>query len=271
MHNSIRWVILMATVAGGVPAAAQQEPSADSLVAHWLKHGVAGGWGPGHLLLGCPNLKPWQQRGIELVLAADLDEDLRKDLARRWAGALRCQDPRVEQWFFDQVNRDIQSGKTVDAMLVIWGAIDRGDSPRTREFLWNLMLDPSVPESQRGAAGGVLFTKFGPEERLREFLRVFETGRMPSGVFNSQPWMLLKQDANRLLREVSQRVRTNPELADQPAFTAIAESSVRFATPAARRALGEALREGLGRSGIAGVRRTRLDETVDFLIRPPRP
>jgi hypothetical protein len=247
---------------------AQGDPSADSLVAYWIKRGALANWQPHLLFAGCPDLKDWQKGGIELLLAAELSPERTGDLALAWMIPLRgCHSPRLEQWYFEHIDAAIQRGEPEGRMLKFWTAIRHGDSPGIRDYLRDLMLDVSRPESYRNSAGVALFVRFGPEERLREYLRAFETRRMPFEISVGQTEALLKQDADGLLGQVGQLVRLNPELADQLAFTGIVESSDRHASAAARRNLGEALRAGLNRPGLTARQRSRLDGSVQFLMR----
>jgi hypothetical protein len=260
-------LFLAAVSASG--AQAQQAPSPDSLVDYWLRRGSRANWQPHLLFAGCPNLAEWQERGIGLVLAADLSPERANDLARVWATALgSCGSERVERWYFGRMNQSIARGESTAAMLTFWTALGNADSPRVREYLWTLMLDPAKPEEHRASAGASLFVRMGPQERLREYLRAFETLRMPFEVAVGTTTILLEHDADALLREVGERVRVNPALADQAAFTQIAESSDRYTGLAARRALGEALRDGLRRSPLSGRQQSRLELAAAFLMRP---
>jgi hypothetical protein len=250
-------------------AEAQQTPSADSLVPYWIERGALANWQPHLLFAGCPNLQDWQKRGIELLLAANLSLERTNDLALAWMIPLRgCNSTQLEQWYFKHLDAAIQQGEPEGKMLKFWTAMRHGDSPAIRDYLRNLMLDVSRPEAYRNSAGVALFVRFGPEERLREYLRAFETRRMPFEISVGQTAALLKHNADRLLGEVGRRVRLNPELADQLAFTGVVESSSRYASAAARRNLGEALRAGLKRPGLSASQRSRLDGSVQFLMRP---
>lgn len=250
------------------PARAQQAASPDSLVDHWLRRGALGNWQPHHLFTGCPGLAAWQERGIRLILAAELAPGREDDLALAWISPLaHCGDARLERWYFERMDQAIARGRSAAELLSFWTALDRADSPRIREYLWALMLDPGRPEEHRVSAGVALFTRFGPEERLREYLHVFDTLRMPFGIAVGTTTILLQHDAEALLREVGERVRRDPALADQTAFTQIVESSDRYASLAVRRALGEALWDGLRGSPLSGRQRARLELAADFLMR----
>ncbi|HEU0302819.1 MAG TPA: hypothetical protein VFR37_25380 [Longimicrobium sp.] len=273
MFKRIGFIVFLVSLAPRL-AAQPDPPHLDSLMAHWLKHGVSSGWQPYRLLTGCTNLADWQERGIKLLLRAELSPERRNDLARAWGAALRrCRNAHVEDWFFHHVNAAMESGEHVYGLHTFWWALENADSPGIREYLRNLMLDVSRSESYRVAAGGALFTRFGPEEQMREYLSAFETGKMPFGTAMAQTELLLQRDAERLLREVGQRVRQNPQLADQWAFSTIVQSWDRFASTAARRQLGEDLQAGLRRTPTAGQQRERLERLVEALWSepPPRP
>lgn len=91
---------------------------------------------------------------------------------------------------------------------------------------------------------------------------------MPDEVAWGQTEVLLKHDADGLLREVGQRIRMDPSLTHQTGFIQIVESSGRFASAAARRGLGEALQAALDRPGLTASRREQIRATADFLKRP---
>ncbi|HSD31005.1 MAG TPA: hypothetical protein VLB49_03780 [Gemmatimonadales bacterium] len=253
-------------------AQAQREPPVDSLIANFIERGTLSSWGPYQLFIGCPALKDWQERGFRQLASADLSWQRTNELAGAWAGALRdCSDRRLEQWYFEHLNAAIRRGEG-ERMYRFWVALSIADSPPIRDYLRGVMLDVSMPESGRNGAGTVLFERFGEEERLREYLRAFETMRLPSEVAWGQTDILLKKDPDRLLREVGRLVSANPALGEQTAFTSVVESSVRFASAEARRGLGEALESGLERAGgnVSARSRTRLEGTAQWLKRPPR-
>jgi len=240
-----------------------QAPSADSLVAYWVERGPSGSWSPGQLYVGCPALKPWQQRGTELLMTTTLSRERRKDLALAWSGALQtCRDSRLERWYVEQVTAEIRQGESVDGMLAWWTALNRADSPGLRTFLRNLMVDLTLSEPYRNAAASALFAKLDLAESLREYLAGFEATQLPFEAAVGTTWRILKLDAETLLSEVGARVRDRPELADQLAFTAIVESAERFATATARDRLARALEEGLAKPGLSENLRTRLLQAI---------
>lgn len=247
----------------------EQPQSPDSLVAHWLERGAVAGWQPRQLLRDCPNLSQWQQRGVTLILAAELTKERRDDLAITWASPLaRCRLPWLEQWYIQQVEDAIRTGEHPWGLLAVRTALNGADSPTIRDYFWNLMVDTTKPQEHRNAAGASYFYRFAGEERLREYLRAFETRRMPFDTYVGVTELLLREDAETLMREVGRRVRERPELADQGAFTQIVESSDRHASRSVRRELAEALRVGLRNRPVAGRQRERLDAAAEFLARP---
>jgi hypothetical protein len=255
-------------------AAAQQDPSPDSLVAYWLKQGNRANWSPANLFVGCPALQDWQRRGIDLLMvaAADLSPERTREFAITMSGALRCNDPRLNQWYFDRVDAAMRRGDDPHVVLGLeyWTALANADSPGLRAYLRTIMLDASKSEAWRSLAGGKLLLKLEPEERLREYLDLFETRQAPFNVYVGITELLLKHDADRLLREVGARVRQRPVLAEQPAFTMIAESSDRFATLAARRGLASDLEAGLQQPGVPDAQRAKLGQMARFLREPRR-
>jgi hypothetical protein len=261
-------MVLVLTIIGAfaAEAEAQQEQPVDSLVTHWIEHGPSANWQPHELFTGCPRLQEWQNRGIARLLTASLSPERTRHLAMSWSIPLKgCQDPRLEQWYFKHINAAIERREPAGTLFEFWSAMRHGDSPRIREYLGNIMLDKSKPESYRNSAGVALFVRFGPEERLSEYLRAFDTRRMPFEISVGQTELLLKHNADRLLQEVGNRVGSNPELADQLAFTGIVEGSPRYASQGARHRLGGALEAGLTRPGLTEKQRHRLEGSVRFL------
>jgi hypothetical protein len=263
-------VVLVALAAAPYPAIAQQAPpSADSLVAYWLRRGALANWTPAQLLTGCPNLAAWQKRGIDMLLTAELSRERTKDLVMSWGIALEgCRDERVEAWLFRQVNAAMERGEHPWSMMAYWGALSRADSPGVRAYLRTLMLDTAKAEAYRDEAASALFTRFAPEERLREYLAAFETRRMPFEMQVGQTTLLLQQQPERLLRELGTRLRENPDLAEQGAFTLVVESVHRYASPSSRRQFAAAIQEGLRRHPKSGRQLERLLASIEHLQRP---
>lgn len=267
----LKWIMVVALAVTPITAVSQQqEPSADSLVAYWLRRGALGNWSPGQLFHGCPNLANWQQRGIQLLLNAELSREREDQLAISWGNALsECADPRVENWLFVRVNRAMERGEHPWMLLSYWDALKDADSPGVRAYLRDLMLDTSKPETYRDHAAGALFSRFGPDERMREYLAAFETRRMPFETQVGQTTILLQREPERLLREVGRRVRENPDLAEQAAFTLIVESANRYATPGSRRALAAELQEGIRCHPKTGRQLERANAAIVHLQRDP--
>ena len=254
-------LVLLAWTGSG--AVAQQEPAVDSLITRWVDRGPFAGWSPGNLFEGCPDLAEWQERGIRRVLALDLTIERADDTALALVMPLReCNDPRLEQWFFDHLDEAIERGNW-RRMGGLWMGIEFADSPHIREYLRNLMLDTTLPEGVQGRASGMYFEKLNPAEVRSEFLRAFETGRLPWGAWFLAD-RLLKQDPDRLLREVAPLVRANAALANQSAFSQIVQVGYHLASDQARRELGDALEAGLNAAGVGmpDSVRERLRSTV---------
>jgi hypothetical protein len=237
-------------------------------VAYWLERGALANWTPSRLYFGCPNLEDWQRRGLDLLFAARLSPERSRDFAIAMKGALRCDEPRLNQWYFDRIDQVLRAGEDPAAAFVYWDAMGEADSPGIRRHLRRIMQDTTTPDSYRSLAGGRLFGKFSRDERLQEWLALFETGEMPWEVAVGVTQLMLQQDGTRLLRELEIRVRDRPELADQFAFNGIVESSDRYVGQAARRSLGEALEAGLADSGLRDEQRARLLRKAEFLKAP---
>lgn len=268
-----RMAIALVLVAGSASAApAQQEPPVDSLIAHWIDQGSLARWTPANLFEGCPDLAEWQQRGIRRVLELDLTVERTSDLGFSWAFPLReCRDPRLEQWYFGRLDEAVARGDW-SRMDGLRAGVDLADSPRIRAYLRNLMLNMSLPADVRNTAGVFYFEKLGPGEYRREFLRAFETLRLPWERGWAMAYKLLRQDPDRLLREVAPLVRANPALANQSAFSEIVQAGYDLASDEARTELADALEAGLNAAGggMPEALRQRLDAKVQDLRRRHR-
>ena len=151
-------------------------------------------------------------------------------------------------------------------MTHYWWALERADSPAIRQFLRDMMLNPNKPPQYRDMAGITLFIRFGAEERLQEYLKAFETKRMPFEIATGQTDAVGKSDPDRLLREVGNRVRANPDLANQDACRQVVQSVSRKASREGRRELGNAIRDGLSRRpSLSAKERNELELSANFL------
>lgn len=266
----ISTVVSILLAHGISPVRAQQLPPVDSLIDQYLLHGMSSSWQPWQLFEGCPRLAEWQHHGIRRLMAADLTLERTNDLARAWSRPLRnCGDSTLEQWYLARLDAAIGRGEWARA-LAVRTAIYNADSPRIRDYLRTQMLDASLHEPVRSTAGVFYFMRFERDELVREFLDAFETMQMPARVGWGQAERLMDQNPDLLLQGLSDLVRVNPMLADQPAFAQVVEGNRGRASENARRNLGEALQAGLvARAGaIADSRRERLESSVRFLRRP---
>lgn len=149
----------------------------------------------------------------------DLSRQRAHDLAVIWTTRLEvCDDPRLERWYLDQLNESIDRGEARIENLGFWNAIQRTDSPGIREFLLEKMSDESIPMELREGAGTVLFFRYGPEERRREFFRALDLGIMPNMTIWSQTLILLRDDGEATRSEMIRRVRQDPSFSRNPAF-----------------------------------------------------
>lgn len=262
----VRIGISAGLIAWGVTnATAQVAPSADSLVAHFIKRGIHGNWSPHQLLKGCPDLVEWQQRGIDLLVAADLTEERAADLALSWMFVLTCRNSKVEQWYFERINAEIAKGGESRHMLRYWQAMEHGDSPAIREYLWNLMVNVQLPEHIRSSAGSSLFMRFGPEERRQQYLRAFDAKLFPMWLAYGQSEIAFRHDPDGFLRLIGDRIRQNPRLTDQPAFQQIVVSCDRYASDDALRGFADALRAAAKWPGLNAREREQFEETAFYV------
>ena len=260
-------LLFLAGLCVAAPASAQQSASLDSLVSHWLHRGVFAGWQPVNLFAGCPEVTEPQRRGIDRLLNETLSPERERHLVINWGIALDgCSDTRVENWLFSKMNQAMERGEHPWSMLHFWGALQKADSPEVRGYLRALMLDTAKSGTYRDHAGAALFARFGPEERMREYLAAFETRRLPFEMQVGQTTLLLERQPERLLREVGTRVRQNPDLAEQGAFTLLVESAHRYATLRSRRTLAQQIAAGLQRHPKSGRQLERLESAMVHLV-----
>ena len=119
---------------------------------------------------------------------------------------------------------------------------------------------------------GTYFERLSTDEKLGVFLEAFETPqRFPINSGVGMALDLLERSPEALMREVSQRVRTNATLANQYAFDEIVQAGYRYTTLSSRRALADALDAGLANaSGLTPEQRSRLEGAADFMRRSDR-
>lgn len=248
-----------------MPLRGQSEPRADSLVAQYLELGVSSNWHPSELFDQCLPLSGWRGRVFDQLSRANLTPVQARGLALAWVHPLRnCQNAQLEQWYFDQIDASIQQGATATEF---WVALLRADSPRIREYLERLMLDINNPVAARSEAGTIYFERFEPAERLQQYLHAFETALMPEHVAFAVTQRLLREQPDRLLDNVSRIVHDRPELADQMAFSTIAQNSHKHASDAARERLAAALEAALQQGVLSDGRRDRLNQATAQLRR----
>jgi hypothetical protein len=193
IHTTVFCLLLLCSVVD--ESAAQRERSPDSHVSGWLERGAVTNWSPSRLYLGCPELEAWQRRGIDLLFAAPLSAERTRDFAIAMTGALHCNDTRLNQWYFDRIDAAMVRSIDPASAIVFWNALEEADSPGIRMYLRGIMLDATKPESYRSLAGGKLFGKFSKQERLREYLALFETRQMPREVAVGITWLILQSDS----------------------------------------------------------------------------
>jgi len=225
------------------------------------------------LFTGCPStLEPWQEYGFQRLASTHLTLLQEKDLAISWLFPLRrCHDPRLEQWFMDRYDAAMERGDFRRRDWLQMG-LEREDSPRIRQYLWDLMSDPNRPRMARGTAWGLYFQRLSTDERLALFLEVFQTPhRFPQNAGVGAVQSLLQRSPVALMREVGELVRANAALANQYAFDEIVQASYRYTDLDTRRALADALEDGLAHTpGLTDRQRTRLEGSVRHLRQQDR-
>ena len=260
--------MIAVTSALGSPLRAQEDQSVDSLVNEFLKHGAVARRKPSALYATCPTFTTAQRRAIARLLSARLPRQREDDLANSWHTALeRCGSLALEQWFFNRLNEAIKVGGA-EARYHLWWALQDSDSPSIRDYLRGLMKDPTLSTPVRAIAGAVLFYRLAPEEMSAEYISAFKRKDMPLEIAAGATDRLLELDAEALLTEVATLVRADVSLALQGAFVQIVESSQKWATPEARRSLGEAMVEGLRKADdtLNPSQRAELQATAKWLM-----
>jgi hypothetical protein len=261
---------IMAVLPSG--ARSQTYAEVDSLIAHFIEVRYRSSWLPSDLFRGCPQLTATQEYGFRRLAAIELSRQRENDVARTWMHALRdCGDARLEQWYFDRFDAALRGGYS-GHMHAIRIAFSIADSPRIREYLWNRMIDTSLPENERGTAGGLYFMRFAPEERVREYLRAFEIERLPYSMAWGVPAILMRDGhAPALMEGMGRLVRANPALANQPGFNQVVQTAD-YADQSARHRLAQALEAGLTAApgSVTPEQRRRLDASIAHLRRPDR-
>jgi hypothetical protein len=202
-----------------------------------------------------------------LLLDAELSRVRLRNLAIAWSLPLRsCRDPRLEGWFFDQARKSIARGEHVDEIATVWSAFLDADSPGIREFLESIVYDKRVSADTRTEVGYVLFTRYTPDERLREYLRIFAADLMMPAFASFQTERVMAQRPDQVLGEVARLIEQNPQLARQAAFEAVVSSSAHQASDGAKAQFAAAMESLIQRRPeLAGHTRTRIQEAVQVL------
>lgn len=244
-----------------------QRPPIDSLVAQFVDHGFSR-FIPTVVYEGCPSLDAWQRRGIDLLMQSNLTPLRTADLASAWQFALRdCHDQRLEQWYFKHFDAEIALGGRTPRILVYWTAMQRGDSPAIREYLWRLTLNVALPEDVRNTAASVLFPRFSPSEARNEYVRGLESMRMPELFAAEETELLMSRDASALLRDVEELVRRKPQAATQTAFWGLIDAARRLASDDSSSRLRAALLAARERPGLTAEQRGRVGDAAAALTR----
>jgi len=266
--------VALALIAASASAArGQSRAVADSLIDAFLVHGLSSSWTPNRLFLGCPEtMEPWEEYAFQRLTSMQLTPQEEKFLATAWVVPMRhCDDARLDQWFMDHFDAAIQRGDWQEKDMLRTG-LSMADRPRIQQYLWNLNTNETLPQRARGWALGPYWERLSTDEKLSVFLEVFETPqRFPINSGVGMALHLLELSPAALMREVSQRVRTNATLANQYAFDEIVQAGYRYTTLSSRRALADALDAGLANTpGLTPEQRSRLEGAADFMRRPDR-
>jgi hypothetical protein len=242
------------------------KPSVDSLVSMFLQHGLSSSWQPREIFSTCPRLTSDQEKALSLLLDAELSRLQLHNLVISWSGPLiSCRDPRLEGWFFDQARKSIARGEHVDEIASVWSAFLDADSPGIREFLESIVYDERVSADTRTDVGHFLFTRYTPDERLREYLRIFAADLMTPEFASFQTERVMAQHPDQVLGEVARLIEQNPQLARQAAFEALVLSSHQ-ASDGAKAQFAAAMESLIQRRPeLAGHTRTRIQGAVQVL------
>lgn len=236
-----------------IEAAAQTHPDPDSLVAAFIADGPIHNIGPGRLFDGCPDLSEWQERGFRLLLSAELTPEREGQLAAAWHYALdNCGHPDLEQWYIASIRRLFSRG--INPSPLHWWAVRSTDSPTVVEILAATMEDGTLDPRFRTEAGFSYFHRLSGVERRDAYLEFFARLSLPEQVAWGVTTTLLRENADQLLERVGEIVRLRPELADQPAFATIVQSTSGSPSEQALRAFAESVREAAARAPAGGLR-----------------
>lgn len=260
--------IALALVAVASTARGQSHAEVDSLIDAFLANGLSASWTPSRLFLGCPKrMEPWQEYGFRRLASMGLTPREEEYLASAWVAPIHhCNDPQLDQWFMDHFDAAIQRGEWQRKHTLRMG-LKVADRPRIQTYLWNLATNESQPQAARGWALGLYFERLSTDEKLSVFLEAFETPqRFPLNAGVAMAQALLERSPQALMQKVGDLVRADAALANQYAFDEIVQASYRYTDLEARRALADALEDGLANTpGLASKQRTRLEGSVRHL------
>lgn len=257
----------------GVSGQTHTQAHVDSLIAHFVKVGNRSGWRPHELFAGCPRLESWQEYGFRRLASMELSRERENDLAHSWYPPLRvCGNRQLEQWYLDRFTASMHRGDLM-RFTGTWTALQEVDSPLIRGYFWKLTNDLGESEKNRGLAGEMYFVRLTYPERVRDYLKLFETERLPSNIaWTIAEYSMLNGYGAQLIEGVSRLVRLNPALALQPGFGQVVSSSGGRVDQRYRQNLADALEAGLAAAPgrVSDEKRRSLQVVVEHLRRPVR-
>ncbi len=250
------WAVMLWSLSLASSGAAQETAAADSLVAGFIEKGLVAEWRPDLIFQDCEQLDEVDQRALELLLAADLSRQRADDLAFAWRVVLEaCQPPAVVDWFLAELEADVRQGRDAKSMHILWRALELASSPRVRSRLREYVLDTTLPEEIRVAAGRSMFEGAGVEGKREEFTMVFQSGDAPVPLANQMGFFMMRYDTDWTLRETARLVSDDPQLVEQVLFGQVVVSSRDAASRGQRDDLAGALEEIAERASVSEERR----------------
>jgi hypothetical protein len=250
----------------GSVAVSQSTPEPDSLVAAFVTNGVvAGGWSPHAIFENCPELAPWQQKAFDLLRSANLPHHREEQLVVAWGTALQhCRTAELEEWFLERTTGTLE--RPTAPTFSYWWVLTRYSSPRVDEQLFQWMVNVTLPDKFRDDAATAWIADTTPD-RLEQWKRGFQSGKMPWSISNGLTGALLSQAPVQLLEAAGDIIGQRPELSQQTAFVALVEGAPGRAPDSALRRFAEDIKAALDSGSPSPEDRRRLKAALAHLTR----
>ena len=138
----------------------------------------------------CPHESPVNDHLLDQLLSAPLTDIQEAKLTSAWLHAAgKCKDPRISNWYRNQLEAAPSRGGAFVSMIV--SALVRSGNPEDVAAVARFIVDPAVDVGNREAAAWRRAAMATPAERLDLFYFVLESGSAPPAYVTDEiSWLL---------------------------------------------------------------------------------